>query len=413
MERVFISILAVIMAGFATPLFLDLGLCLLGNFFAARKPAPGRLRTIRLAAVVPAHNEVAMVASTVRSLREASADIDIVVVAHNCSDATAQAARQAGAQVVELNNHKLRGKGAALRCGFDAAVQQGANAFLVVDADSLVSANLIEATRFMLEAGADACQCRYELAPPPPWVNGGRLHPLARLRALAFRGMNVLRARGRAGLGLSTGLFGNGFALTAELLNRVPFNANTIAEDVEYHTKLVEKGIPVYWIDAEYVHACSPVSSAAQATQEARWEGGRLRVASRSTRRLLGAVRRGKWSALETLADVWSLPLSRGILAILLTIFLAVHWLHVFAMVCAAIAVMYVIESAFTGSEPLRDLAALAGAPVYLIWKALITPLVLRQSRSRAEWARTKRETAHPASEAPSNQAELRSGEIR
>jgi hypothetical protein len=34
----------------------------------------------------------------------------------------------------------------------------------------------------------------------------------------------------------------------------------------------------------------------------------------------------------------------------------------------------------------------LALAPLYLIGKALITPLVLRQSRSQAEWARTKRE---------------------
>jgi cellulose synthase/poly-beta-1,6-N-acetylglucosamine synthase-like glycosyltransferase len=354
-----------------------------------------------------------MVASTVRSLRAANGDVPIIVVAHNCEDATAEAAKEAGARVVELNNHKLRGKGAALRCGFEAAIEGGANAFLVVDADSLVSTELIEATRAMLEAGADACQCRYELAPPPLWVNGGRLHPLARLRALAFRGMNVLRARGRAGLGLSTGLFGNGFALTAEILKHVPFNANTIAEDVEYHTKLVEHGVPVYWIDSEYVHACSPVSSAAQATQEARWEGGRLRVASRSTRRLLGALRHGRWNALETLADVWSLPLSRGILAILLTLFLAVPWLHVFALACAVIAVMYVVEAAFIGSEPLRDLAALAGAPMYLIWKALITPLVLRQSRKRAEWARTKRETAHPASEAPRPQPELRSGEIR
>ena len=396
MERVFISILAVIMAGFATPLFLDLGLCLLGNFFAARKPAPGRLRTIRLAAVVPAHNEVAMVASTVRSLREASADIDIVVVAHNCSDATAQAARQAGAQVVELNNHKLRGKGAALRCGFDAAVQHGANAFLVVDADSLVSANLIEATRFMLEAGADACQCRYELAPPPPWVNGGRLHPLARLRALAFRGMNVLRARGRAGLGLSTGLFGNGFALTAELLNRVPFNANTIAEDVEYHTKLACAGVPVYWIGEAYVHASAPLAGAAQATQEARWEGGRFRVAIRATGRLVTAILRGRWRALETLADVWSLPLSRGIFALLLTLALPVHWLHEFALVCAEIGLLYVLEAALLGDEPTQDLAALPAALFYLLWKAMITPLVLRQSGSRAEWARTKREAQQP-----------------
>lgn len=421
MEHVFISILAVVMATFATPLFLDLGLCLVGNFFKARKPGAGRLRTIRLAVVVPAHNEEALVATTVRSIREANAETPIIVVAHNCTDATPEAATRAGARVVELNNRKLRGKGAALRCGFGAALEQGANAFLVVDADSVVSVNLVEATRAMLEQGADASQCRYELAPPPPWVNGGRLHPLARLRALAFRGMNVVRARGRAGLGLSTGLFGNGFALTASVLERIPFNADTIAEDVEYHTKLVQHGVPVYWIDGEYVHACSPVSSAAQATQEARWEGGRLRVASRSTWRLFGAVRRGKWRALETLADVWSLPLSRGILAILLTIFLSVHWLHVFALACAAVAVMYVIEAAVTGNEPLRDVAALAGAPVYLLWKALITPLVLRQSRSRAEWARTKREPVLPSAQGVEaarasgelSSVELRSGEVR
>ena len=409
MEQISITVLAIGIAVFAAPLFFDLAICIGGNFFGARRPRGVARREIRLAVVVPAHNEEAMIESTLNSLRVAGPQTTIYVVAHNCTDATAAIATDAGACALVLSNPRLRGKGAALRHGFAIAIAAGANAILVVDADTNVSANLIEATRLKLSEGAEATQSRYELKLAPDQASS----PMARLRALAFRGMNVLRAKGRAGLGFSTGIFGNGFALTSETLERVPFDADSIAEDVEYHTKLVEKGIPVYWIDAEYVHACSPVSSAAQATQEARWEGGRLRVASRSTRRLLGAVRRGKWSALETLADVWSLPLSRGILAILLTIFLAVHWLHVFALVCAAIAVMYVIESAFTGSEPLRDLAALAGAPVYLIWKALITPLVLRQSRSRAEWARTKRETAHPASEAPSNQAELRSGEIR
>jgi hypothetical protein len=57
---------------------------------------------------------------------------------------------------------------------------------------------------------------------------------------------------------------------------------------------------------------------------------------------------------------------------------------------------MYVLTAALLGSEPARDLAALAMAPLYLAWKALITPLVLRQSRSRAEWARTKREAPQP-----------------
>jgi cellulose synthase/poly-beta-1,6-N-acetylglucosamine synthase-like glycosyltransferase len=386
MERVFITALAVTMALFVMPLFFDLALCIAGNLFVARRPKGVAKRTIRLAVVVPAHDEEAMIARTVASLRAADGGAEVFVVAHNCADATARIAAEAGARVVELNNRQLLGKGAALRHGFAAAFAGGANAVLVVDADTAVSANLISATRAMLEAGADATQCRYELA------DAGMEHPLARLRTLAFRGMNVLRARGRAGLGFSTGISGNGFALTAQTLERVPFSVNSIAEDVEYHTRLVEAGVQVYWIDDAFVHAHAPALGKAQATQEARWEGGRLRVASRATGRLFKALLRGRWRAAETMADVWSLPLSRGMVGLLLTLFLAVRWLHGFALLCAAVAVMYVLQAALLGDEPVRDLTALIAAPLYVAWKILITPLVLRQSRSRAEWVRTKRE---------------------
>jgi cellulose synthase/poly-beta-1,6-N-acetylglucosamine synthase-like glycosyltransferase len=396
MERVSILVLAVVMAIFVTPLFFDLALCIAGNLFKARKPLGASRRSVRLAVVVPAHDEESMIARTVRSLKAADSNTSVYVVAHNCSDATATAAADAGAQVVELKNPKLRGKGAALRHGFAAALDGGANALLVVDADTVVSTNLIAATQEMLEQGAEVTQCRYELDLRVGEPHAGKVHPLSRLRAIAFRGMNVLRARGRAGLGFSTGLFGNGFALTAAALKRVPFDANSIAEDVEYHTRLVEEGLQVYWVGDAFVHAQSPVSSKAQATQEARWEGGRLRVASRATGGLVAAMLKGRWRAVETLFDVWSLPLSRGILALLLTLALPMHWLHVFALVCAAVAVLYVVESALLGDQPMRDLAAMAAAPLYLLWKALITPQVLLQSRSRAEWARTKREAPQP-----------------
>lgn len=387
-----ITALAVVMAVFITPLFLDLALCIVGNLRRASGPHAAVRRHIHLAVVVPAHDEETMIARTVRSLRAAGPATPIFVVAHNCSDATASVAKMASAKVLELDNPRLRGKGAALRHGFAAALAAGANAVLVVDADSVVSSNLIEVTREMLEQGAEATQCRYELELPASASD--RL--MARLRVLAFRGMNVLRARGRAGMGFSTGLFGNGFALTAALLERVPFSANSIAEDVEYHTKLVSNGVRVYWAGEAFVHASLAPFGRGQATQEGRWEGGRFKVGSRATGRLLAAVPRGKWRALETLADVWSLPLSRGILALLLTFALPVHWLHVYAEVCAAIALLYVLQSAFLGGELFRDLAALAASPLYLIWKVAITPIVLRQSRSRAEWAKTKREAPQP-----------------
>jgi cellulose synthase/poly-beta-1,6-N-acetylglucosamine synthase-like glycosyltransferase len=392
MERELIPCLAVAMVVFAAPLFFDLALCIVGSLFKARSPKTALQRVIYLAVVMPAHDEEKLVARAVESLRAADWAISIYVVAHNCTDGTAQAAAAAGAQVVELNNRRLRGKGAALRHGFAAALAGGANAVLVVDADSVVSPNLIRATRAMLEAGAEVTQCRYELQLP----SSPGSQPLGRLRALAFRGMNVLRARGRAGLGFSTGIFGNGFAITAATLEQVPFSANSIAEDVEYHTKLAAEGVPVYWVGDAFVHAATPVSGRAQADQEARWEGGRLHVASRATGRLLGAMLQGKWRAIETLTDVWSLPLSRGIVTLLLTAFLAVDWLHVFALVCAAVAVLYVLRAALMGDEPVRDMAALAAAPLYLAWKALITPLVLRQSRSRAAWVRSKREVTQP-----------------
>jgi cellulose synthase/poly-beta-1,6-N-acetylglucosamine synthase-like glycosyltransferase len=388
MEQISISVLAVAIAVFAAPLFVDLAICIVGNRCRAHRPDGAARREIKLAVVVPAHNEEAMIESTLRSLRAAGQQTPIYVVAHNCTDSTAEIAIRCGAHALVLSNPRLRGKGAALRHGFSAAIAEGANAILVVDADTSVSSNLIEATRLVLAEGADATQCRYELKLAPDQAR----NPMARLRALAFRGMNVLRAKGRAGLGFSTGIFGNGFAVTAATLERVPFDADSIAEDVEYHTKLVSAGISVFWIGDALVQAEPPKSREAQASQEARWEGGRVRVARRSTTRLFAAILHGRWRAIETLADVWSLPLSRGIIALVLTIGIPVHWLHEFAIVCAVVTLFYVVEAAMLGDEPVGDLIDLAVAPLYLLWKALITPLVLRQSRSRAEWARTKRE---------------------
>jgi hypothetical protein len=105
---------------------------------------------------------------------------------------------------------------------------------------------------------------------------------------------------------------------------------------------------------------------------------------------------KGNWRAFEMLAEALSLPLSRGTLTLLLTAALPVHWLHEYAFVCAALVLVYVVETALLGDEPMQDLHALAAAPLHVVWKMWITPLVLRQSRKRAEWARTKREAPQP-----------------
>ena len=402
-SRVAEQVLAVAMVLLTAPLFADLAVCIAGNLRRAKAWRAARGAAVRLAVVVPAHDEELMIARTVQSLlaaavhaaRETGAagwDVPIFVVAHNCTDRTAEAAARAGARAIELNNVSARGKAAALRCGFTVARSAGANAFLVVDADSVASPNLIAATRAALEAGAAATQCRYELELPASGPIGTR----QRLRVLAFRGINVLRARGRASLGFSAGVFGNGFAVAGDTLQRVPFSVDSICEDMEYHVRLVSAGLRVRWVPDAFVHAPLAPGGSAQATQEARWEGGRFHVAARATGKLLVAALRGNWRALAMLSEAWSLPLSRGILALILMACLPVHWLHLYTIACAALMFAYVLEAVLLGDEPWRDLAALAGAPLHLLWKLAITPLVLRQSRAGAEWARTRREAQVP-----------------
>lgn len=400
--------LAAAMAMLTAPLFADLAVCIVGNLRRRTKAAVPRVREIRLAVVVPAHDEETMIACTVGSLLQAGCvpsssynvgdsaraawGVPVIVVAHNCSDKTAALAANAGARVVELNHVMMRGKAVALRCGFEAARAAGANAFLVVDADSIASPNLVAETSAALERGAAATQCRYELELPA----SRPATSLERLRVLAFRGINVLRARGRAGLGFSAGVFGNGFAIADVTVRQVPFTVDSICEDLEYHVQLVLARQRVEWVEDAFVHApLAPVRSA-QVSQEARWEGGRMHVATRATAKLLASVARGNWRACEMLFEAWSLPISRGILVLVLAAGLPVHWLHAFAIAGAALVIAYVLEAVYLGDNPWRDFAALAVAPLHILWKLAITPLVLRQSRGGAEWARTQREAQAP-----------------
>ena len=68
----------------------------------------------RIAILMPAHNEEAGIKDTIANLLpQLSAGDRIVVIADNCADDTATAARAAGAEVLERFDHVRRGKGVA------------------------------------------------------------------------------------------------------------------------------------------------------------------------------------------------------------------------------------------------------------------------------------------------------------
>jgi glycosyltransferase involved in cell wall biosynthesis len=84
----------------------------------------------RFVAVVPAHDEERRIGWVVEGARR---HVPVLVIDDGSADATARVARTAGASVVEQRPNQ--GKGAALRAGFAAALELGAEAVVTLDGD--------------------------------------------------------------------------------------------------------------------------------------------------------------------------------------------------------------------------------------------------------------------------------------
>jgi cellulose synthase/poly-beta-1,6-N-acetylglucosamine synthase-like glycosyltransferase len=341
----------------------------------------------RLAVLVPAHNEEATIHDCVQSLQRASRgdfDIQIVVVADNCQDRTGEVAARAGARVLLRRDPDLRGKGYALDFAFKTLLSEGFDAFLIVDADSEVSNNFFLEAAGRLRSGADAVQCRY-------LVKNASESIRTRLMSLAFRAFNVLRARGRDRLGLSCGICGNGFGMRRETLETVPYLASSVVEDLEYHLSLVRSVKRVHFVDTATVFSEMPTAGKGVATQRARWEGGRFRIARKKAPGLIADVLRGRVRSLEPLMDLLLLPLGFHVVLLILAAFSPWAPARLTGFGGLLIVFVHLMAAITMSGGDWRDAMALLASPYYILWKLLQIPLLIRSSRANTAWIRTER----------------------
>jgi cellulose synthase/poly-beta-1,6-N-acetylglucosamine synthase-like glycosyltransferase len=241
-----------------------------------------------LAVLVPAHDEELGVTEPVRALVAQdypAGQLDVIVIADNCSDDTAGVAAAAGATVWERQDLSARGKGQALGWALARLRAQARRpeAVLVVDADCVASLNLCAVVAEELaDPDVRAIQVRYD-------VSNAEESPTAALRAAGFILKHVIRSRGRARLGLSCGLFGSGMAFRTSLFDEVQW-PTSVTEDTELHLELIQRGVVVRYAERAAVHSAMPTTAAAAAEQQLRWESGNAQLAGAHLR---GLVRRG------------------------------------------------------------------------------------------------------------------------
>ena len=359
-------------------------------------PAPSRSgRLLRFDVIVPAHDEAVVIERTVASLLVMDWPRDrfrLLVIADNCGDATALLARAAGAEVLERRDVSRRGKGYALEFAFQASQAFGwADAVVVVDADTVVSPNLLEAFAARIEEGALAVQAHYGvLNPHGSWRT--------RLLSIALASFHTLRSRARERLHLSCGIRGNGWCITRRLLSRVPYRAFSLAEDLEYGIDIGLAGYRVRYAGEASVEGEMVSGEQAARSQRQRWEGGRFALVRSKVIPLLRAAagRRGA-ICLDLALDLLLPPLSYVVLAVgalvafagvasLAGIF-AQHWLWL-GVACSASLLLYVLRGwQLSGVGP-AGLVDLVRAPLFVLWKVLLA----RRPRDPGEWVRTERE---------------------
>jgi cellulose synthase/poly-beta-1,6-N-acetylglucosamine synthase-like glycosyltransferase len=224
------------------------------------------------------------------------------------------------------------------------------------------------------------------------------------LQALAFRAINTVRARGRSALGISCGIFGNGFAVRASVLQAVPYSAFSIAEDLEYHIALVRNGYRVvYTGDAEMTGAGA--SGRAAVAQRSRWEGGRLRVARESIFPLLGQVIRGRVRLFEPTLDLLSLPMAFAVFLLLMCFLVPVLPLKLYAVAALCLLAFHVLIAITASPSPRSALNLLVRVPFYIVWKVALVPRILAKSRRNTTWDRSVRSASpvQPAAQVQDN----------
>ncbi len=409
--HVVVSVVAVALVLLTLPLVMELlvlsmaALVLPEPKVAAGEGVPAELGVpVRLAVVVPAHNEQQLVGACVRSLLQSQRPPDaLFAVAHNCTDDTAAEAKAAGARVLPLEDDGVQGKGAALLFGLAHAVDAGYTAVLVVDADSTVDVLLTAEVAAAFAAGADAVQARYVAGNAGATARTG-------IMAVSLTGINVVRPRGRGRMGLSCGIFGNGFALSAATLRAVPYTAHSVVEDLEYHLALVASGRRVRFLDGVTVRGELPDNDRAAGTQRARWEGGRARIRRDFVPRLTGQVLRGRLRLMEPLLDLLSVPLTTVVPLLMVLALLPLGWARVYAAAGLLTLGLYVAAAVALTDEPAQAARALMAVPGFLLFKVRLMGAKRRAAQGQAAWVRTERNvgTGATAGSVPAPDEEMR-----
>ncbi|MBO6232874.1 MAG: glycosyltransferase family 2 protein [Clostridia bacterium] len=246
----------------------------------------------RFMAIIPAHNEEAVIANLVESLKNQNYNkelYDIYVIADNCTDNTAKVAKEAGAIVYERFDELKKTKGYALDWFLQQKIKEDApyDAFFIFDADNIVDKNFIKNMNKKLCQGEDVVQGYRDIKnPTDSWITAGY--------AIFYWTMHRFYHLARYNIGLSPLLNGTGFMVRFDVVKPQGWDTVTLTEDIEFSLKRIIAGKKLGWATDAIVYDEQPVGFKQSWSQRSRWTVGHIQCISKYTKPLAKAAKENK-----------------------------------------------------------------------------------------------------------------------
>ena len=241
--------------------------------------------------ILPAHNEEAVIANLVNSLKEQDYPkklYDIQVIADNCTDNIEKIARDLGVKVFVRNEEDpaKRTKGCAMQVLLNTLLsdpKMDYDAFCVFDADNIVDKNFLKVMNKHLCQGEEVVQGYRDIKNPDDnWIASGY--------AIFYWMMNRIYHLARYNAGLSPLINGTGFMVKMSAIKDTGWNTNTLTEDIEFSLKTIIQGKKLGWAVDAVCYDEQPVQFKASWSQRSRWTIGHIQCLREYTGELTKAA---------------------------------------------------------------------------------------------------------------------------
>jgi cellulose synthase/poly-beta-1,6-N-acetylglucosamine synthase-like glycosyltransferase len=360
---------------------------------SARIP-PGPAAHPRFLFLVPAHNEELLLPACLESLRRLRyrpEDREIVVVADNCTDRTADIARGAGVRCLVRTAPTDAGKPRAISWALAQLPVGNYDAIVIVDADTEVDPDFAA-------CAAAAAPIADKVLQPYNGVSNETENALTRMAAVlsaANHGLAyVLKTRAGVNVPLSVGM-----CIGSHVLSKVGWTVTSLSEDWELYAILTARGVQIAAVPGARIRAQEAATLSASSTQRRRWTAGKLNVLANHAWPIVRSRQAGLAEKLDALAEL-SAPgpvVHLGLVALATACATLLHppatgWLVPMLLASLARPAAYTVAALVGDPEPISAIRAFAFLPVYAIWRigAAVTALWILGD---APWIRTARAT--------------------